>query len=314
MQKQLLPPRPLLPGGHIAVLATSSPSEPHRIEVAADVLRARGFRVTVASNVGERHRGYLAGTDEERVAQLNAAFRNPDYDAFFFARGGYGAMRLLEQIDYEAFAANPRPLVGFSDITALHQAIAVRCGVMTFHGPMLNLDFHAGLSPDREEWLWSLLRGDAPHTLAIDPSQVLCEGEAEGMMFGGCLSLTTALTGTPFDFWAGGGIWFWEDVDEPVYRIDRMLTHLHLSGRLREVRGVVIGKLKGCEGESEMRSLLSEFFAVRKIPVVLDFPFGHHGDNLLMPFGAAAILSTRNLSFTITVPVVHESAAMTGRR
>jgi muramoyltetrapeptide carboxypeptidase len=225
--------------------------------------------------------------------------RSDDNDAIFFSRGGYGAMRILDRIDFEALRRNPRPVVGFSDITAIHQAIAVRCGIGSFHGPMLNLDFFDGLSPDIEQWLWSMLAGEAPLTHRFEPHQVICDGEAEGVLFGGCLSLTTALTATPFDFWIDDGIWFFEDVDEPLYRIDRMLTHLRLSGRLKKIRGVLIGKLKGCGSEAEMRALLLDFFASHQIPVVRDLPFGHHGDNLVMPIGTPVRLSARDCTLTM---------------
>jgi muramoyltetrapeptide carboxypeptidase len=116
--------------------------------------------------------------------------------------------------------------------------------------------------------------------------------------------LTTALTGTPYDFWIDDGIWFFEDIDEPLYRIDRMLTHLRLSGRLKKIRGVLIGKLKGCGGEAEMHTLLLEFFGSHRIPVVRDLPFGHHGDNLVMPIGAPVRLSTGDRTFTVTQAAV----------
>src|SRR3954447_17823019 len=154
-------PRPLTQTSHVAVLAGSSPSELPRIEAAAENLRKRGMRVTLSPNIAHRDR-YLAGGDDERVGVLNDFLRNPEFDGFFFARGGYGLMRILDRIDYDAISANPRPIVGFSDLTALHQAIAVRCGVTSFHGPMLNTDWHDGLSPDREAWFWSVLAGDAP--------------------------------------------------------------------------------------------------------------------------------------------------------
>jgi muramoyltetrapeptide carboxypeptidase len=213
-------------------------------------------------------------------------------------------MRILDRLDYDAVLRNPRPIVGFSDVTALHQAIAVHAGVRTFHGPMLNLDFHARLSPEREEWLWSMLAGNAPMTHRYDASQVVCEGAAEGTLFGGCLALTDALVGTPYDFWIDDGIWFWEDVEEPPYRLDRMLTHLRLNGRLGNLRGVIVGKLKGCGDASEIDTLLRDFFGGRDIPVVRDVPFGHYGDNLLMPIGAAVRIDTRDGSFTITEPAV----------
>ncbi len=303
----LIKPRALPPNAHIAVLAASSPSDLPRIHEAKRHLEAMGLRVTLADNLGHHYRGYLAGGDDERAAELNRHLRSDAFDAFFFSRGGYGAMRILDRIDYDAIRANPRPVVGFSDVTAVHQAMAARAGVASFHGPMLNLDFYDMLSPDRERWFWSLLSGEAPVTYTFDPRDVLFDGEVEGTLFGGCLALTVALIGTPYDYWVDGGIWFWEDVDEPAYRLDRMLTHLRLSGRIDSIRGVVIGKLKGCGSDEEADALLREFFSSCGIPVVRDFPFGHHGDNLLMPIGATVRLSTRDKSFTITAPVVERS-------
>lgn len=290
--RSLTPPRALRPGGTIAVLAISSPSQRERIETAAAILESKGFRVLVAPNIAERERNYLAGSDRVRLEQINRALRDPAVDAIFFARGGYGAMRILEEIDWDAFRANPRPVVGYSDLTALHQAIARETGVTSFHGPMLNFDIYEGLSARSDAWLWSMLSGDAPLVHRFEPSQVLASGAAAGTLFGGCLSLTAALIGTPYDYWVDGGIWFWEDVDEPAYRLDRMLTTLRLAGRLQSIRGVMIGRLKDCGDEGEIASLLTAFFATSGIPVIRDLPFGHHGDNLLMPVGARCRIDT----------------------
>jgi muramoyltetrapeptide carboxypeptidase len=300
----LIRPRAITRAAHVAVLSASSPSELPRIEEAKMKLEQQGVRVTLADNLGHHHRGYLAGSDDERLEQFNRYMSSPEYDGFLFARGGYGAMRILDRIDYDAIRRDPRPIIGFSDVTALHQAIAIHSGVASFHGPMVNLDFYNGLSADRERWFWSMLAGDSPMTYDFHAGDVVCEGEAEGILFGGCLSLTMALIGTKYDYWVDGGIWFWEDVDEPVYRIDRMLTHLRLSGRIRAIRGVVIGKLKGCGSEEDLVALLREFFGSDGIPVVRNIPFGHHGDNLLMPIGAPVRLSTADNSFTITAPAV----------
>lgn len=300
----LTAPRALPSSAHIAILAASGPSEWQRIEEGAQQLIRRGHRVTLAPNIDHRHRGYLAGSDDERVEILNAFLRSPDYDAFFFARGGYGAMRILDRIDYAAVLENPRPIVGFSDVTALHQAIAVHAGVATFHGPMINLDFHAGLSPDVDAWIWAMLSGEAPLTRPFTRDDVLFEGEVEGILFGGCLALTDSLVGTPYDYWIDDGIWFWEDVDEPVYRIDRMLTHLRLSGRMQRVRGVVIGALKDCGNGAEILEFLREFFGPLGIPVIRNFPFGHHGNNLAMPIGRNVRLSTFDHTFTLLEPAV----------
>ena len=300
----LTKPRALRAHSHIAVLAASGPSKLENILEGARAIESRGHRVTLADNIAHRHRGYLAGSDDERAAELNRFFRSPEYDAFFFARGGYGAMRILDRIDYAAIAANPRPVVGFSDVTALHQAMATQAKVAGLHGPMLNLDFRNGLSAQHEEWFWSILRGDAPLHYEFTPGQVLVEGDAEGILFGGCLALTAALMGTPYDYWVDGGIWFWEDVDEPVYRIDRMLTHLRLSGRMPRIRGVVIGALKDCGEGPEMLSLLHDTFGSLNIPVVHNLPFGHHGNNLLMPIGTKVRLSTTDMRLTISEPAV----------
>ena len=300
----LIKPRAINRNSHVAVLAISSPSQPERIQQGVENLKARGLRVTLADNIAHSHRGYLAGTDDERVEMLNRYLSSDEYDAFLFTRGGYGAMRILDRIDYDAIRRNPRPVIGFSDLTALHQAMATQVNVASFHGPMVNLDFYNGLSPDIERWFWSMLGGGAPLTHALTRNQVVCEGDAEGILFGGCLSLTNDLIGTPYDFWIDDGFWFWEDVDEPAYRLDRMLTHLGLSGRLKKIRGVAIGKLKGCGSESEIDALLHETFDPYGVPVVRDLPFGHDGDNLLMPIGAPVQLSTSSLTLTVTQAAV----------
>jgi len=298
-------PRAITKTSHLAVLAASSPSDLGRIDDAVAKLRERGLRITLAPNIGVRgEHGYLAGDDDERVETLNRFLRSPEFDGFLFARGGYGAMRILDRIDYGAIAANPRPIIGFSDITALHQAMALKAKVAGFHGPMVNLDFHDGLSSDIEEWFWRILGGEAPVSRRLEGVTVVAEGEAEGVLFGGCLSLTTALIGTPYDFWIDDGIWFWEEVGESAYRIDRMLTHLRLSGRFEKIRGVIVGRLRDCGEAGEIDLLLREFFGSYTIPVVRDLQFGHYGDNLLMPFGANARLSTRDGTFAITTPAV----------
>ncbi len=298
-------PRPLSRNSHVAVLAISSPSELPRIQEAVQKLEAGGLRVTLAGNIAASgNHAYLAGSDDERVETFNHFLRSAEFDGYFFARGGYGAGRILDRLDYAAIAANPRPIIGFSDLTALHQAIAVRSHVVSFHGPMVNLDFFNGLSPDIEHWFWSLLGGQAPLRWSFNRDQIVLEGEAEGILFGGCLSLTTSLIGTPYDFWVDDGIWFWEEVEEPVYRLDRMLTHLRLSGRFRRVRGVVVGRLKDCGSAAEIDALLREFFGSLAIPVVRDLPFGHYGDNLLLPIGVPVRLSTGEAAFTVTEPAV----------
>ncbi|MDX1583102.1 MAG: LD-carboxypeptidase [Thermoanaerobaculia bacterium] len=305
---ELTRPRPLEPGGHIAVVGASSSATPERTGRAAAWLKEKGFRVTLAENLFVRERSYLAGPDEFRAEELNRFLRDPSIDAFFFSRGGYGAMRILDRLDWDALESNPRPVVGYSDVTALHQAAATRAGVVGFHGPMLEFDLSDGLSPDREAWLWAILGGKSPNRWQIEEDQVLSGGRAEGVIFGGCLSLTMALIGTKWDFWIDDGIWFWEEVGEPVYRIDRMLTHLRLSGRLARLRAVMIGELKDCgdRDPEELDLLLNEFFGNRGIPVLRDLPFGHRGNNLALPIGVPVIIDSANGTVTFPQPATME--------
>jgi muramoyltetrapeptide carboxypeptidase len=305
MISPLIKPSPLTPGGHIAVLAASSPSLPDRINAAADSLRDAGFRVTLAANLFERENQYLAGTDDVRANLLNEAFRSDEFDAFFFARGGYGATRILDQIDYAAFRRNPRPLIGYSDVTALHCALASQTGCGSFHGPMLNTDFYEGLSPEIGAWFSAVLGGGTPE-FTFDQTAVISAGAAEGVLFGGCLSLIIAMIGTPYDYWIPDGILFWEDVSEPTYRIDRMLTHLRLSGRFRQLKGVMIGRLKDCGGNDpqELDRLLDRFFGEAGVPVIRNVPFGHAGNNLLLPIGTRVHLDTMALSLRLSEPAV----------
>ena len=220
-------------------------------------------------------------------------------------------MRILDRINYDLIRANPRPIIGYSDLTALHQAVAVKSGVTTFHGPMLNTDFFEGLSPEIDEWMWRSLAGDTPMRFSFERSNVLAAGSAEGILFGGCLALTTALLGSPYDYWVEDGIWFWEDVGEPLYRIDRMLTHLRLSGRFQRLRGMIVGQLKECgeERPDEVDELILEFAGDLGIPIVRGLPFGHFGNNLLLPVGQNMTLDTSDCSLTLPRPVVETGGA-----
>jgi len=302
----LVRPAVLPPSARIAILAPSSPADPARIEASAEALRQLGHQVSIAPNVADRFNGYLAGDDDLRVSLFNEAIRSEHVDAMLFARGGYGAMRILDRIDFASLAARPRPVVGFSDVTAILSAVAAMSGVVSFHGPLMSVDFFEGLSPEKERWFWSLMRGDAPLEWSFNTTDVLSPGRVEGIVFGGCLSVLTALIGTPYEYWVNDGIWFWEDVNEPTYRIDRMLTHLRLSGRLNSLRAVMIGSLKGCGSEDpgELDGLLDSFFGGAGIPVIRDLPFGHNGDNLTIPIGVLGQIDTDRLTIRFPEPAV----------
>jgi len=307
----LIRPRPVRQGAHLAVLSVSGPANEGRIRAAIGNLESKGFRVTLLDGAfSAGRRDYVAGDDEARVSRLNAAIQDPSFDALLFTRGGYGAMRILDAIDYDGIRQNPRPIIGYSDLTALHQAVATQAGVTTFHGPMLNTDLHDGLAPVIESWMWDVLSGRTPMTFHFERSNVLVAGTAKGTLFGGCLALTTALVGTPYDYWPSDGIWFWEDVGEPLYKIDRMLTHLRLSGRFQRLRGMIVGQLRECgeDRPDELDDLLLEFVRHLDIPLVRGLPFGHFGNNLMLPIGQTIALDTSDCSLTLLEPVVHGGA------
>eukprot|EP01034_Spumella_vulgaris_P007897 gene7897-10057_t len=178
--------------------------------------------------------------------------KDPEIDAIFCLRGGYGTPRLLDSVDFELLAANPKPFVGYSDITALHLAISRYAGFVTFHGPMLNADLLGDKQQPTESSLFSLLRGQLgagsvlAHPVAY-PLTTIEPGIACGRLLGGNLSMIAAVMGTPFELDAEGIILFIEDVNEPIYRIDRLLTHLRLAGKLAQVRGVLVGDVAGVD-------------------------------------------------------------------
>ncbi|WP_338513829.1 LD-carboxypeptidase [Pseudomonas poae] len=278
----------LRPEGTIALIAPAGPATPD-VEKAEQWMRNRGYGLRIYPGVYERD-GYLAGSDKTRLADLHAAFADPDIDAIFCLRGGYGTPRLLDSLDFGLLRANPKPFVGYSDITALHLAINRYAGFVTFHGPMLNADLLGDKQPPTESSLFSLLRGqlgagsELAHPVAF-PLTTLEPGIARGRLQGGNLSMIAAVMGTPFEIDAQGIILFIEDVNEPIYRIDRLLTHLRLAGKLAQVAGVLVGDVAGVDSMA-LERLLKQTFAPLGVPVLSGWRSGHCDPNLTLPLGA----------------------------
>ncbi len=278
----------LRPEGTIALIAPAGPAALD-IEKAGQWMRARGYDLRIFPGVHERD-GYLAGSDNVRLNDLHSAFADPDIDAIFCLRGGYGTPRLLDSLDFDLLRAHPKPFVGYSDITALHLAINRYAGFVTFHGPMLNADLLGGKQAPTESSLLGMLRGDLgtgsvlAHPAAF-PLTTLEPGIACGRLLGGNLSMIAAVTGTPYALDADGIILFIEDVNEPIYRIDRLLTHLRLAGKLGQVAGVLVGDVAGVEPVA-LERLLKQTFAPLCIPVLSGWRSGHCDPNLTLPLGA----------------------------
>ncbi|KRP49228.1 S66 peptidase family protein [Pseudomonas poae] len=278
----------LRPEGTIALIAPAGPAALD-VEKAEQWMRNRGYGLRIYPGVYGRD-GYLAGSDKTRLADLHAAFADPDIDAIFCLRGGYGTPRLLDSLDFGLLRANPKPFVGYSDITALHLAINRYAGFVTFHGPMLNADLLGDKQPPTESSLFSLLRGqlgvggELAHPVAF-PLTTLEPGIARGRLQGGNLSMIAAVMGTPFEIDAQGIILFIEDVNEPIYRIDRLLTHLRLAGKLAQVAGVLVGDVAGVDSMA-LERLLKQTFAPLGVPVLSGWRSGHCDPNLTLPLGA----------------------------
>ncbi len=279
----------LRPGDRVGVAALSGPVAAERLEAGLAALAALGFEPVPAANLASRH-GYLAGSDDERLAAFHELAADPSLTAIFFARGGYGVPRILERIDWDLLAAHPRAYVGYSDLTPFLQQVLRRLGLAAFHGPMAAADLARGLSPEEERSLLSALAGELP--LAYPAAEALVPGIAEGPLAGGCLSLLAAAAGTPFAPDLEGGIVLLEDVNERLYRIDRMLTQLLQAGLLGGVAGIALGRFDLAAGEDG--GALPELFRDRLgglgVPVALGFPSGHSAPNWTFPLGLTSRL------------------------
>ncbi len=260
---------------------------------------------------------YLAGTDQARARALQDAFEDPQVGAILCARGGFGAMRALEHVNWAAVARNPKPLLGFSDITALHGALAAQAGMVSFHAPLLStLGLHT--SPADPDGLRALdgLRAalwGAPAWRYAAP-HVAREGEARGPLLGGNLTLVAALARSPWFPDLRGALLFLEDVAEPAYKLDRLLTSLALRGVFEEVAGVIVGDLgpvgdryvpaEDVEGAVVARVL--ELTAHRRLPVAFGAPWGHRAHNLALPFGVEGSLRCEGGGWTLDAGSAHE--------
>ncbi|MDG9689654.1 LD-carboxypeptidase [Streptomyces sp. DH17] len=305
--KPLNRPDRLAPGARVAVVAPSGPVPEERLEAGLDVLRGWDLDPVVAPHVLDRHPSfeYLAGTDADRAADLQAAWCDPSVGAVLCARGGYGVQRMADLLDWEAMrAAGPKVFVGFSDITALHEAFATRLGLVTLHGPMAaGVDFLKNARA--QEHLKATLF--APETVRVIASggTPMVPGRARGVTLGGCLALLAAELGTPHArSSARGGLLCLEDVGEETYRLDRYLTQLLRAGLLDGVAGVLLGSWQECEPPERLRPMLADRLGGLGVPVVEDFGFGHCEGALTIPFGVAAELDADAGTLTLDEPAL----------
>ncbi|MFI9568377.1 LD-carboxypeptidase [Streptomyces rishiriensis] len=306
MKELLRPVRPA-PGARVAVVAPSGPVVEERLQAGLDLLRGWDLDPVVAPHVLDRHRSlpHLAGADADRAADLQSAWCDPTVDVVLCARGGYGAQRLVDLLDWDAMrAAGPKVFIGFSDSTALHEAFAVRLGLATLYGPVAaGIDFvknaraqeHLRATLFAPETVRTLRSGGVP----------LAPGRARGVTLGGCLTLLATGYGTPHSrAGARGGLLLLEDVGEPPYSVDRALTQLLRTGWLDGVAGVALGSWHRCGSYEELRPVLADRLGGLGVPVVEELGFGHCEGALTVPFGVGAVLDADEGTLTLDAPAL----------
>ncbi len=285
-------PSRLSPGGTIGVAALSGAVDEERLASGVAALSSMGLRVRLAANVLSRSGTLgLAGSDEERLAGYRELLLDPEVEAIVFSRGGYGAGRILSRLDPNEIARVPKIHCGFSDVTAVSAFLLSRCGIPSFHGPLVATDLAQGLDPRASSSFPSMLMGSGPPLLSLRDADVLVPGSASGILVGGCLSLLAALVGTPEEFDYDGAVVFFEDVAEEAYRLDRMLGALLRAGRFDKIRAILVGGLtritfSGVEDPARLRALLLERLSPLGVPVVTGLPAGHGVSNVTLPIGA----------------------------
>jgi len=275
------------------VVAPAGCVDDEALGAGAAAIRRKGSEVEFSSAVRER-KGYLAGDAAARARDLVSFFRRGDIDAIFCARGGFGSIQVLPYLSDE-IRNYPKIFTGYSDITVLLNWLLQKCGMVTFHAPMVAMDLASGLTARSEAQLWETLTGERK-TWEVKLGEIIRPGRSEAQMMGGCLSMLVTTLATPYEIETKGKLLFLEDVGEKPYRIERMLTHLKMAGKLDGLAGVLFGDFTGCEGDGprDVRQVVGEIFAAAPYPVAMGLSAGHGEDNLTLPFGVKMALDGHN--------------------
>jgi muramoyltetrapeptide carboxypeptidase len=311
-------PRRLRAGDTVGLIEPASASnEAFDLTLVEEAISALGLKPKRAAHLLGRY-GYLSGTDTDRANDVNMMFADKEVQAIFAVRGGWGCARLLPYLDYDIIHANPKLLIGYSDITALHMAIAAKCDFVTVHGPNANSSWGAHSVASFKQIVFD---GAAPvfqnPTAREDRlvqrkyrTQTIRSGVARGRLLGGNLTVLTALVGTPYLPRFDGAILFLEDVDEAEYRIDRMLTQLGLAGVLKNVAGVVFGQCTDCKDDDRgfggftLSNILEQHIAPLGIPAYQGAFIGHLPDQFSIPLGVQAEINASAGTLRLLEPAV----------
>ena len=276
-------------GDTIGIIALGGKCEQHLIEQAVQNIKALGYKVKLSKNIYDQER-YLAGSDMGKLEALYDFVQDPEIKLILNARGGYGSIRLINKIDYEIIKANPKPFCGFSDITALLLMFYKKCGLITYHGPMACSDFTGGnINNFTQEQFFKVLNNE---TLEFTGGKIYKPGKAEGILWGGNLSTVVSLCGQDFipdeDF-----IFFTEDLNEPVYKIDKMFTQLfNIEKFSKNCKAIILGDFLNTDNDTWLEELFKTFTP----PTVGGFKITHSKEKITLPVGKFAKLENTTLS------------------
>jgi len=294
------PPR-LVKGDKISVISPAGPVKKSRLIKGINYLKKKGYNVELG-NSAEKKLGYFAGTDDERADDFNYAFKNKETKAVFCSRGGFGTVRILDKIDYEIIKNNPKILVGYSDITALSMSLLKNAGLITFSGPMVAADMDKDMDSFTEKNFWKVICKNTSIGPLKNPDSdkivILKKGKSEGMLIGGCLSIFTKLIGTEYipDF--KNKILFLEDLNEDLYKLDFLFAQLKLTGILKEISGLILGKFHRCPPKKkksdffELEDIFKYYIKNLDIPVISNVAYGHIPVKLTLPVGVTVKIDT----------------------
>ncbi len=300
-------PPPLLPGSRVLVVAPgSAPRDAARLEKGLAALTARGFEVETLRSDFAPH-GFLAGPDAVRIDEFNRALAHPTATAIFCVRGGYGALRLLPYLDYDAARRHPKLLVGYSDITALHLALWEKARLPGLSGPMVAVEWDA-MDTLSEDLFWHLARGGTGPVVGPggEALEGVRDGDAEGVLLGGNLSLVARLIGTPYLPDLTGAILFLEEVGEEPYRVDGLLAHLKLAGILDSLGGLVLGGFTESEPSPDrpflpLDTIVNDYTRDLNLPVARGLVYGHFPVKNTLPVGVRARLQVRGETASLDI-------------